>query len=139
MIFTVQTQTRQLLGTVEIAGGALTLIGSHDDAFAHRVRTLASSGVRELRGIYDDAKGVHVIAARIVPIGDPAFAPALRDALVREGLLVTERGTMVEREIRGLLGSYADEEDRQKLLAQLPSMTVLEQTMLLQTLRRGAH
>ncbi len=98
------------------------------------IQKLIRDGVPRLR--HDQSAQEDIISIEMVKDSDANFVYALREHLIKIGFDVVERHPEMEVEIKSILADFPDSNpDKKDILADLESMSYLEQTALLKGLR----
>lgn len=138
MILKIKNREGQNLGVIEFKDGELFLVGGgHDMPFIEFVRANLAKGLELVRDIYDPETRTFTMITGLTTGQEKISSWDLKQWLERQGFVVIEKHPEVEEEIRALLVNFPDEiPDKKEILAKLPEMSYLEQTLYLKGLKQ---
>lgn len=138
MVLKVKTREGKLLGTLSFPeSNQVQFIDKPDKEFANFVKQAQEQGITQLRDIYDEQTKTFSLVEGPIGQGDKNYPLAFREFLERHGYQVEELHLEIEAEITRLLADFPDNnQDKIDMLRRLPDMSYLEQTFILEELKK---
>lgn len=112
-------------------------IGTSDKKFEQFVLDSLKNGIKRVVDVHTPENNGLTMIEEPVSQSDPGFPLAFKEFLERVGYEVIEKHPETEEEIHKLLADFPnDNEDKIDILKKLPEMSYLEQTIILEGLKK---
>ncbi|MEK9180757.1 MAG: hypothetical protein AAB871_00810 [Patescibacteria group bacterium] len=137
MLLNVKNSSGKFLGRLEISkSNRVDFLDKPDGPFQRFVEESLARGIERLVEVPGKEKRSFVTLVTPIFQKDPLFPPAFKEYLGRLGFEVTEEYPEVEEEIRKLLVDFPADSSKTDILNRLPEMSYLEQTFILEELKK---
>ena len=136
--FIVAGPDRRRIGTVELsADRALRFSDNFNQELKNIIEQAVDGGIETLSEIYNPQEDTRVLFKEMVSPADPRFPQVLLEELNKKGYFASRKHPEAEAEIKELLGKFPDDDpEKQDMLKRLPEMSYLEQTAIIEELKK---